>query len=55
MMILERHYDYPVIDDNKYNDEKSVRECVLSILTTYNSYRKRNLERIVRVSGSVPE
>jgi hypothetical protein len=51
-MILERHYDYPVIEDNKYNDEKFVRECVLSILTTY---RKRNLERIVRVSGSVPE
>jgi hypothetical protein len=41
MMILERHYDYPIIEDNKYNDEKSVRKCIPSILTTYRLYRNR--------------
>jgi hypothetical protein len=56
MMILKRHYhDYPIIDNNKSNHEKSVRKCIPSILITYSIYRKSNLEWIVRVSGSVPE
>ncbi len=56
MMILKRHfYDYPIMDDNKCNHEKSVRKCIPSILTAYSLYRKSNLEWIVGVSGSVPE
>jgi len=38
MMILKRNYDYPIINDNKYNHEKSVRKCIPSILTTYSAY-----------------
>lgn len=41
MMILKRHYDYPIIDDNKYNHEKSVRKCISSILTASRLHREK--------------
>lgn len=41
MMILEKYYYYALVKDKNYNDEKSVRKCVSSILITYILYRKK--------------